>query len=201
MRLAKIISYLFHPLVVPSIAMLLLFQMESSIGYTLSYESKAALFGVLFVLTILLPLLMLSVMYRLKIIPDFYLKSREHRLLPLALLLLLFLLFWWRFDVHYLPLPYQMLFQGLITLSFLSLLISIKVKISMHLIASGALAGLIAGVMIYSQANLVLLLSFSILFGGIVGWARLMLKAHQPYEIYLGYVIGFLAILVPFLIA
>ena len=90
---------------------------------------------------------------------------------------------------------------------WVSFIINLFTKISLHAVG---IAGLLAIVVLSVQtieydhllldlgslgvANLPMktLLMIVVLFTGIVGTSRLLLKAHEPYQIYLGYFVGFL---------
>ena len=55
----------------------------------------------------------------------------------------------------------------------------------------GGIVGLVAYMCTYSLFNLMPLLVFSVLFSGLVGVARIRLKAHTPAQVYGGFAFGF----------
>jgi membrane-associated phospholipid phosphatase len=69
-------------------------------------------------------------------------------------------------------------------------IISIKWKISLHMTAQGALAGMLLAIAFRHNANLLLFISMVFFGGGLVGWARLYLRAHTPAQVYIGYCTG-----------
>ncbi|MCS6818327.1 MAG: hypothetical protein NZ522_00145, partial [Chitinophagales bacterium] len=74
---------------------------------------------------------------------------------------------------------------------FLAFIINIFSKVSLHAVGVGnyfALSVLLATV---SDINLSLLVVGAVLLAGVVGTARLILRAHALHEVYTGYMIGF----------
>lgn len=60
----------------------------------------------------------------------------------------------------------------------------------MHTAAAGGLLGMILVVMMIGKINLIMPLLAVLLLGGIIGTARMVLKAHKPGEVWLGYFAG-----------
>jgi len=58
------------------------------------------------------------------------------------------------------------------------------------MIGIGGLIGLIAYLIFYLQVNLELYLALAILVAGMTGTARMMLDAHKPSEVYIGFLVG-----------
>jgi hypothetical protein len=76
---------------------------------------------------------------------------------------------------------------------FLSLVINIFSKISLHAAAAGNLLGLTIVLINSSTYDLRFFLIAAIVLAGIIGTARLILSAHSHREIFWGYFIGFSA--------
>lgn len=64
-------------------------------------------------------------------------------------------------------------------------------KISIHMTGVGGIVGLVAFMCTYSLFNTIPLLLGCVLISGLVGVARLQLKAHTPAQIYSGFAFGF----------
>ncbi len=72
----------------------------------------------------------------------------------------------------------------------LTLIVTIWWKISIHMVGIGGLAGLIFSFSLLFQAEVLVFLVLTIFVAGLVGWARLTLKAHNPPQVYTGFVLG-----------
>lgn len=85
----KIISVVFHPIVVPTIGVLLYFILIPS-----SYPSnlKLTLLSLIFIMTYLVPLLILILFKKLKLIESFNAHTIKERKLPVAMMIVLFYL-------------------------------------------------------------------------------------------------------------
>ena len=66
-------------------------------------------------------------------------------------------------------------------------------KISFHTIAAGSLVSLLMNIMPYSSYNLTPLFILSIVLAGLIATSRLILKAHEPKEVYMGLLAGYFA--------
>jgi hypothetical protein len=93
---------------------------------------------------------------------------------------------------------------------FLDFFINIFIKISAHATGMG---GLVAMLLVTNlswnpnlfelhmfggtlQLSMLALLAVGIVFAGLVGSARLALSAHTPVQLYLGYIVGFISVVV-----
>ena len=77
---------------------------------------------------------------------------------------------------------------------YVALIITFFWKISMHMIGIGGLAGAMMALSFRFGLDLWLLFSVIILASGLLGVARLQLKAHSPSQVYVGFVLGFLIV-------
>lgn len=67
------------------------------------------------------------------------------------------------------------------------------IKLSMHMAGVGALLALIIQMSVIFRMQLLLPIALIVLLAGLMGTARLTLKAHTPAEVYLGILLGMLA--------
>jgi hypothetical protein len=70
---------------------------------------------------------------------------------------------------------------------------SIFFKVSMHTTAAGGAIGIMAVLLFLSPFNMLGAFFATIIIGGIVGTARLILREHTSFEIWVGYLIGLLS--------
>lgn len=187
--LAKIISLVLHPLIIPSAGLLLLFNSGTYLEF-LSYQQQRAVFIILFTGTAILPISIIPLMMLHRMVTSLEMEEHNERVFPLLVTTIFYGFTWYmlkRLDVPGLISIYS------ITAAFMVLIcamISIKWKISLHMSALGALAGTMLAIAFRFNINLQLFLSLVILSGGLAGWARLRLNAHTPAQVYAGYLGG-----------
>ena len=87
---------------------------------------------------------------------------------------------------------------GATILAILALLITFYRKISLHMMGTGGLSGLILGLAINLSMNMLGFILLAIFISGITGFARLKLESHKPSEIYSGFLVGALVMFLLF---
>lgn len=189
-KLAKTISIVFHPVVVPTLGMILL--LNSGFYFSmLTWEAKRFILLVVFFTTCILPMLTVSLM---ALNPRFDINMPKHtdRIVPqLAASVFYYLGFVLLGRVTIFPvLKLFMLASVLVIIALL--LISFKWKISIHMAALGSLAGTFFALSFRKGINPVYALLIIVLVSGLVGTARLTLQKHNIWQIIAGYLLGFL---------
>jgi hypothetical protein len=189
-KLARVISYIFHPLLIPTYILLLLLNLNSLLSFSLPFSYKMTLAGMVFLTTVLFPLFLSWMLARLKIISSMYMTTREDRTYPiLAISVFYYLTYFLLRGVHISSVfSYYML--GATLLSILSLMVNYYHKISLHLVGIGSFTGLFLGLSLNFGVNLNTEIFTGIMLAGIIGFARLKSNSHQPAEIYSGFVMG-----------
>jgi membrane-associated phospholipid phosphatase len=87
---------------------------------------------------------------------------------------------------------YNLFMIASILVQFGLLVISLRWKISAHSAAIGGLVGGFFGLSFRLQENPILILIALILVAGMVGTARLILGKHTGFQVYAGFLLGFL---------
>jgi len=188
--MSKLISFLLHPVLVPTYVFVVLLGINGFYAFILHWQLKLLLIGTVAAITLILPLFVIFILYRLKVISSLYLLNREERLFPLILFAIFYYLTFYLLKNLYLPQFFQVFLLGATVLAIISLVINLFYRISLHLIAWGGVAGICLGIFFLSGSSSVILLILSILLSGITGTARLKLNAHRPWEIYSGWLVG-----------
>jgi membrane-associated phospholipid phosphatase len=73
---------------------------------------------------------------------------------------------------------------------FLAAIVSIWWQISAHMIGIGGLLGALIAFCYYLQMPIFFPISICIFIAGLIGFARLQLRAHVPSQIYVGFFVG-----------
>lgn len=190
MRLAHLISILGHPLFMPIYAFGLLIYTNPYINMMVPLVSKQFTFGVLTVFTVLLPILSAYVFKKLGLINSIYMKTSEERRWPFLLTLIWYYMGFELLTKLYLPHSFLLLMVGAISAIGISLIITSRWKISIHMLGIGGVIGAIIGVSQRFQFDHSFLIIGLIFFAGIIGYARLKTDAHNYKQVYAGFILG-----------
>ena len=189
-KLAGVISYVFHPLLMPLYVLLLLLNLNSLLSYTLPFSYKTTLVVVVFFTTVLFPLFLTWMCYRLKIISSVFMSKKEERIYPVLAISVFYFLTWYLMNGIHVSTIFSYYMRGATLLAILSLVVNFYWKISLHMIGIGSFTGLFLGLSLNFGINLYFEILSGILLAGIIGFARLKSNSHQPAEIYSGFVMG-----------
>ena len=188
MSLEKTVSILFHPVFVPTITVFLVVKIYSNI-IILENQAGIILIGTC-VFSLILPLLSVFVLLLTKKIDSLEMPKKEERFLPILFASIWMILgFYFMKEIFsYAPIM-KSIYLGAIYVMLISLLITKKWKISLHMLAIGGATGVFIMLEFLFGQNLMLLL-ITILISGILGFSRLSLKAHSLNQIYAGFIVG-----------
>lgn len=195
MKFNKFISVILHPIVIPTICVLLFFTV---LPIRIGSNQKLAILGLTFVGTYLIPLIVLIILKTFGYIKSYQVTTIKERKIPLLLMILLFYLLgntlFRNPFIRDLGTLFYATSLGLVTIY---LLFIFKLKTSLHLLSLGIAVGFFLLLSIIYITSFLPLIVVLILISGILASSRLYLKAHTPKEVYLGFFIG---VLCPFLV-
>ncbi len=189
-RVARFLSFLFHPLLIPTYLLVILLGIDTTYSVLLPLKMKLLVVGTILVTTFIFPLIVIFIMFRMKIVSSLYLPLREERIFPLITVAIFYYLTFYLIRNVYLPQNFQLFILGATLLTVVTLAVTLFFRISMHMIALGSITGLFIGMAITSDGYALFLVFGTILISGLTGSARLKLNAHQPVEIYSGWLMG-----------
>ncbi|TCO10848.1 PAP2 family protein [Natronoflexus pectinivorans] len=190
MKLAsKIVSILFHPMLMPTIGIYLIFQAGTHVSY-MSLDAKRIIYFTVFLSTAILPLSLLPLLYQFKLIKSFNMETSRERLFPVFFAGLFYYLGY--------ALLKKMGVPGLIgnfmLVTLLALLLAVGItifwKISMHMIGIGGVTGAVMALALRYGLDMSGWMVLLFLASGITATARLHLGAHTPAQVYAGFVLG-----------
>lgn len=188
---AKLLSYLFHPLFIPTYFFLYLMQYYSFefAGIT-DWQLKLRLFGV-FWMTAFFPAFAVFLLWRLKFSSGIFLRTQKERIVPYIITMFFY---WW---MHYLsrnfpnqPEVLKFFYTGIFICSVAGLLANNSYKISMHAMGAGGLAAALILTSFQYQNTDGIAISIALLVAGFISTARLILKEHSFKEVYTGLAAG-----------
>lgn len=196
-RFYKLISVIFHPILLPIVATILYFilhqtNLETSVKYKILIIVATA--------TYLIPLFLLFILKRKKMIQSFEVKNIQERKTPIVFMIVLFYFLGQTLsNIPEITLVSILFFGCSLSLSICYFLFLKKIKTSLHMIGIGSLISFIITYSIHTQTNLLNFISFLSLIAGLIGHARLYLKSHVLKEVIIGFSIGFISNLAIFI--
>jgi membrane-associated phospholipid phosphatase len=193
--LARIISVVFHPLLLVTYLLLLLAFFLPSALYPVPIEGTMAFILFMFVLTFVLPVLNIVLFRVLGVVKSFTLETRSERVRPFFLIALLYcfvtymLYTKWRVGMDDGLLKLLLIVNCLVVLAAL---ITLFYKISIHSIGVAGLLGILLPLNKAAENNsLIVPTIVALVIAGLVMSSRLQLNSHTPREVMLGSMIGF----------
>ncbi len=188
-KIAKVISIVFHPVLVPTLGLLLL--LNSGFYFTmLSWEAKRFVLLVVFFSTCILPLLSVAIM-ALNPKFDILMPGSRDRVMPLLSSSIFYYLGYMLLSKARAFPEFKLFLLASVLVIVALLVISFKWKISNHMAAIGGLSGTLFALSFRSGMNPVYSLLIVVLISGLVGTARLILEKHTIGQIIAGYGLGF----------
>lgn len=191
--LATTISYLFHPVFMPTIMCIALYLLSPVSFKSLTPELLKFRLATVVLLTVFFPLFSVVLMKKLGFITSIHMRDPKDRIIPLITIMIFY--FWVQQVFSNLkdsPEIIKILMLGAFWGIVLLFLVSIFFKISMHATAAGGMVGILIVLMFSSPVNMLAPLLVSFVLAGIIGTARLILGEHRQPQIWLGYLLGIL---------
>lgn len=190
MKLAHFISVLGHPLFMPCYAFGLLIMANPYINIMISDSTKNIVFIILALFTIVLPVLTVIILKQFRIVNSLLMNDAKERTWPFF-----FTLIWYYMGLQFLsklaiPQSFMLLMIGAICVIALALIITLRWKISVHMLGIGGVIGAVIGISHRFQFDHTPLIVGLILFAGIIGFARLKTRSHNYKQIYVGFLLG-----------
>ena len=189
--LARIFSIVFHPLMMTSLGMLIVFNSGTALS-VLQTDIKRVSMVVTVLFTFVFPALMILLFAITKVIGSVEMKERRERVLPFLLIILfyLFTFFMMRGIPQLSKGHIVFLFCPAVAL-FLAMIFNNIMKISIHMLAIGGLLGLLLALIMIYAAPLQHIFIAVLVCSGLLGTSRLILEENTPREIYSGFGTGF----------
>jgi hypothetical protein len=202
--IAKIISYIFHPLFIPTYIFLWLtlrFPFEfAGISPTGLMLRKISVFWI----TAFFPAFSVFLLWRLKFIDSIFLKTQKERIIPYIIIMIFY---WWMWylsrNTQFSDQPevLKFFFLGIFYATVPSLILNNFFKISMHAIGVGAALTFVILTCFYYQLYLGADIAIITLITGIVCTARFIVSDHTNLDVYSGLIAGALCQVIAYWVA
>ena len=209
--LAQVVSVLFHPLLIVTYMLVLLLVINPYLFGVYSINDKFSRLLILqvFLSTFFIPGFAVAMLRFTGLIHSLELKTRQERIGPYVITGMFYI---WMFRNFLgnaqVPTAFSAFLLGAAIGLFVAFFINIFSKISAHAVGMGGLLGMVViTLLLFShdtfligfgqwgtyEVSMYWVLMFTVLLAGLVGTSRLILQAHEPTDLYGGYVVGFVS--------
>ncbi len=191
-QLFRWVSGILHPLLLPFIGTLLLFQTGIYDVYPSSY--KLYIQGLILLNTAIIPGLAILYLKRRGLVTDLDVSVRSQRVIPYAIFILTYVAAIYFMIRAALPWTVVKLYLGSLFSLFVAFFITLKWKISAHTMAYGCMTGGSFVVCLEQHVNPLLFFVVLFLLAGLQATSRVYLKAHSMSQACGGFVLGVVSV-------
>ena len=189
MKFSKILSYLLHPILMPIIVLYIGIN-NVDYFYLIFHNYSNTLYLIILAFTMVFPLISAILFVKLGRVESLEMRKRKERRGPLFISILIMII---GFPIFYsiakLSPHLSAIYISSIILLFFSFLITIRWKISLHMMGIGGATGtFIALNYIFGGIYYFIFLFFAL--SGLLAFSRLDQKAHNESQVYVGFVLG-----------
>ena len=188
--LAKVISFIFHPLFIPLYLAYFIIEIRSYEFAGIDDWGRLTRLLQVFVNCTFLPLVSVLLLRALKFIDSIFLKTQKDRIIPYIISMIFYFWNWYAFKNNHEVKDIVSMSMAVFNASVFGFLVNISMKVSMHAIAAGVMSTFIALLAFAETVNLSLYLAVAILLSGMVCTSRLIVSDHSQKEIYFGFLVG-----------
>jgi hypothetical protein len=209
--LAQGISYLFHPLLIVTYMLALLLVVNPYLFgvHSISDKESKLLLLQVFLSTFFIPGFSVAMLRFTGLVKSLEMRTRQERIGPYIITGMFYIWMFRNFlGSTQVPTAFSCFLLGATIGLFIAFFINIFSKISIHAVGMGGMVGMaVITMLLFShdsfllhigplgalELNMSWVLIGLVLLAGLVGSARLLLQAHEPLDLYGGYLVGFAA--------
>jgi hypothetical protein len=188
---AQIISYIFHPLFIPTyFFMFLVWQFPFEFAGITVWQLKLRIFSV-FWMTAFFPAFAVFLLWRTKFSNSIFLRTQKERIVPYFISMFFY---WW---MYYLsrnfvdqPTALKFFYFGIFLATAVGVFINNFIKISLHGIAMGGVLAAIILTSFFYQTQLGLTICVVTVLTGLICTSRFLVSDHSTTEVYSGLLVG-----------
>ena len=189
--IAHLLSYVLHPLFIPTYFFLFLMQVLpfEFVGIS-EWQLNMRLFSVAW-LTAFFPAFAVFLLWRLKLSDSIFLRTQKERIIPYVITMFFY---WW---MYYLsrnftdqPIALKFFYLGIFVASAIGMTVNNFMKVSLHAMGIAGLTTAVILVSVFYPVNNALWVLLAILLTALVISARLVVSDHTKKELVVGLFIG-----------
>ena len=189
--IAKVISYIFHPLFVPVYIAWFLITIQPYLFSSFTPAQKLVTMLRFFIMYSFFPLVTVLLAKGLGFLDSIYLKTQKDRIIPYIACGVYY--FWMCYVLRNQPefsKEVVQLSMAIFIASSLGLLVNIAMKVSMHAISMGILLVFMSLLSFTQAGSYTIFMSYAFILAGLVCTSRFIVSDHTPKEIYTGLLLG-----------
>jgi hypothetical protein len=192
--LARFISYLFHPLLIPTYLFILFSQTVPAALDPVQSSSHTLFIILVFIVTFALPVVMLLTLKLFGVLKSFQMKDRSERVIPFTFMTVMYFcttyLFYSKSRIS-LDDNFMRIMIVIDLLALVATLITYFFKVSIHSVVIWGALGILIPLNKLTELNLLFYpIIVVVMLAGIIMSARLQLNVHSPREVMWGSAIG-----------
>lgn len=149
--------------------------------------------------TIVLPLIFIAFARMLGYVSDLRMRNRRERIFTLVVAGVCAAAFGHILGSWHAPFIMRTFVMATAIMMIVAALLAIFSRISLHAIGWGGMAALVSYLSL-SQPGLSGMLATVVILGGLAGTARIYLNEHKPWQVHVGFAVGFFTIWIAFII-
>ena len=194
---AKIISYLFHPVFIPVYVVWFLVFIHPWLFAGFTYRDKILVMAQALVMFTFFPVVTVLLLKALKFINSFHLTTQKDRIIPLVACGVWYFWIWyvWRNLPEY-PKPAIQFALAIWISASLGLMANIIMKVSLHAISMGVMLSFILLLAFSQGLSFGIYLSAVLFITGLVCTSRFLISDHTQKEVYGGLSVGIISMLI-----
>lgn len=188
--LARFLSVLLHPLLMPTYTLWLAMRVDPYLGFFLSNEAQWITLGMVALMTIAFPITSALLLLRMGLVSSLQMPTKRERIAPYMMTIIYYAMAWYllrRTPLH--PAVHSLFLGALIALACTTIT-TFSWKISAHTVGIGGALGAIVGLSVLHSLPLLPVIALLIVLTGAVASARLIASDHTPAQVYTGAVLG-----------
>ena len=197
--IARVISYVFHPLFVPVYMGWFLIYHAGVLPY-LDPWNKTLLLVQFFVSYTLLPLATMLMAKALGFVESIYLRTQKDRIIPYVACGVFYFWIWYVLRTQNFSKELILMSLAIFLTASAGIIINGFMKISMHAMSMGVMCAYILLLGFMTERSFGVYISLVFFIAGLVSTARLINADHHPREVYLGLFVGALSQFVAYLV-
>lgn len=187
--IAKALSIVFHPIVLPTLGIFVLFK-SSHYMSMMDAAGQHAIYMIVFASTFVLPLVMTSIFLLSRVIKSLEMTKTQERFVPFLVTAIFY--FFSFLTLYQLNAPgfISAYIFGAFAIVFIISFVTVKWKISAHAAGLGGLIGMMMALANLYFAHSTFFFIQALIIAGLVGSARLILEKHNLKQIATGFFMG-----------
>ena len=179
-----------HPLLMPLITLWLAMELDPLVAFLLPDQGRFITLAMVALMTVVFPITSTLLLKRAGLVSSLELPTRQERLGPYIMTVIYYAMTWYLLLRAPLDVVASRLFFGATVAVMLTALITIRWKISAHMVGMGGLIGALAGLNVVHGLGLFPIFVVAIILAGMLGTARLLTSDHTVGQVLAGALLG-----------